>query len=78
MEKETENSAVMSATFPQDLVERKSLMSDEQFEAEKNFRVSCEIFRIIKEQGLISDKEYRKLNTIIAKKYGAFSYSLLG
>lgn len=52
-------------------------MTGQQFEAEKNYRVSHEVFRTLKTQGLITEGEYHKLNTIIAQKYGAYSYSLL-
>ena len=44
-------------------------MTPEQFEREKNYRVSLTIAKAMLAQRLISDLEYRKINSILLDKY---------
>ena len=46
-------------------------------EAEKNYRLSMYIFKKMLTDGVITNSEYKKIDTIIAKKYDAYSCSLL-
>lgn len=39
-------------------------------------RATMSLARSMRSQGIISDKEYAKIDTIIAKKYGISSYSI--
>ena len=77
MEVKAENTVVMPVMSVRDLVSRKLPMTTQQFEAEKNYALSDSILRKMLENSLITKSEYRKLNTIIAKKYGSISGSLL-
>lgn len=77
METKVENTVVTPVTSVKDLVSKKQPMTAQQFESEKNYALSDSIFRKMLENGLITKSEYRKLNTIIAKKYGSISGSLL-
>lgn len=52
-------------------------MTVEQFEAEKNYHLSMYIFKTMLTDGVITNSEYKKIDTIIAKKYDAYSCSLL-
>ena len=40
------------------------------------YQVTMSLARSMHFQGIISDKEYAKIDTIIAKKYGISSYSI--
>ena len=40
------------------------------------YQVTMSLARSMRFQGIISDKEYAKIDTIIAKKYGISSYSI--
>lgn len=51
-------------------------MTVEQFEAEKNYRLFMYIFKKMQTDGVITNSEYKKIDTIIAKKYDAYSCSL--
>ena len=77
MEMQTENTAVTNAISRQDLVLKRKPMTVEQFEAEKNYRLSMYIFKTMLTDGVITNSEYKKIDTIIAKKYDAYSCSLL-
>jgi hypothetical protein len=44
-------------------------MSKEQFEREKNYQVMVSIARNMVKKGLISKQEYKKIDTIMFKKY---------
>jgi predicted transcriptional regulator len=77
MEIKAENTVVTPVISVKDLVSKKLPMTAEQFEAEKKYAIADSIFRKMHENGLITKSEYRKLNTIITKKYGSISGSLL-
>ena len=40
------------------------------------YQVTMSLAGSMRSQGIISDKEYAKIDTIIAKKYGISSYSI--
>ena len=40
------------------------------------YQVTMSLARGMRSKGIISDKEYAKIDTIIAKKYGISSYSI--
>lgn len=44
-------------------------MTQEQFEREKNYGASMAVARAMLSKGLISDRDYRKIDTIFRKKY---------
>lgn len=44
-------------------------MTREQFEREKNYRVSIAIAKAMLLRKLITEKEYRKIDNILVKKY---------
>jgi hypothetical protein len=44
-------------------------MTKEQFEREKNYRVSISIIKLLLNKGIISEKDYRKIDTKLAQKY---------
>ncbi len=44
-------------------------MTKEQFEREKNYRTSLAIARNLVNRGIISEKDYRKIDTKLAQKY---------
>lgn len=44
-------------------------MTKEQFEREKNYGASMAVARAMLSKGLISEKEYRKIDTIFKQKY---------
>ncbi|MGI6121373.1 MAG: SHOCT domain-containing protein [Saccharofermentanales bacterium] len=44
-------------------------MTKEQFEREKNYRAALSIAKAMLSQGLISAREYGKIDTILIKKY---------
>ena len=70
----TVHTAVMSA---QDLVSNIQPMTREQFEAEKNYHASVSILSMLKQNGLITTDEFKKIQKIIAGKTGSYLYSLL-
>ncbi len=44
-------------------------MTTEQFEREKNYRTSLAIARNLVTRGIISEKDYRKIDTMLNKKF---------
>ena len=44
-------------------------MTHEQFEAEKKYSVSISIVKTWLKQGIISEKDYREIDTRLAQKY---------
>ena len=44
-------------------------MNKEQFEREKNYRVSITISKNLMDKGIISEKDYRKIDTRLVQKY---------
>lgn len=44
-------------------------MTKEQFEREKNYRISQAITKSMLNKGLITDREYKKIDTILKHKY---------
>ena len=77
METKRENTVHTSAISAQDLVSKFQLMTREQFESEKNYHISVSIIRILKQNGLITADEFKKIQKIIAGKTGSYLYSLL-
>jgi uncharacterized membrane protein len=51
------------------LAERRRAVTKEQFERQKNYGASMAVARAMLSKGLISDKEYRKIDTIFKRKY---------
>ena len=43
-------------------------MTSEQFEREKNYRTSLAITKNLLNKGIITEKDYRKIDTILAQK----------
>ena len=44
-------------------------MTKEQFECEKNYRVSISIAKTMLVRQLINEKEYKKIDSMLIKKY---------
>lgn len=44
-------------------------MTKEQLEREKNYRVSISLLKTLLDKGLITKKDYRKIDTRLAQKY---------
>jgi len=44
-------------------------MTKEQFECEKNYRVSIAIAKVMLSRQLINEKDYSKIDTMLIKKY---------
>ena len=44
-------------------------MTPEQFDREKNYGASMAVARAMLSKGLITDREYRKIDTFFRKKY---------
>jgi len=44
-------------------------MTTEQFQREKNYRVSVYIVKTLLEKGIISEVDYRKIDTKLARHY---------
>ena len=77
METKRENIVRTSAILAQDLVSKFQPMTREQFESEKNYHISVSVIRILKQNGLITADEFKKIQKIIAGKTGSYLYSLL-
>lgn len=70
METKTENTAVESATLRQDTADKyapENLML---------YRTSISLMKSLVEDGCFTDKEYRKICTILREKYGLSSSSI--
>jgi hypothetical protein len=50
-------------------MERRHTVTNAQFEREKNYGASMAIARIMLIQNVITNKEYRKIDTIFKQKY---------
>ena len=44
-------------------------MTKDQFEREKNYRTSLAIAKNLVTRGIISEKDYRKIDTMLTKKF---------
>lgn len=77
METKRENTVHTAATSAQDLVSKFQPMTREQFESEKNYHISVSIICILKQNGLITADEFKKIQKIIAGKTDSYLYSLL-
>jgi hypothetical protein len=44
-------------------------MTHEQFESEKNYRVSIAITKVMLMRKIINEKDYSKINTMLISKY---------
>ncbi len=44
-------------------------MTKEQFEREKNYQTSVALAKNLLRKGIISEKDYRKIDTILIQKY---------
>ena len=51
-------------------------MTKEQFEREKNYRISIYIAKSMLKQGLITKQEYKEIDTKLTKKYNPILGSL--
>ncbi len=67
MPPQAESTAAMSATSR--LVSEVLMMSEEQFRQEKLYQITMSIIRQMRKTRLITDEEYRQLDTIFAQKY---------
>jgi hypothetical protein len=45
------------------------LMTQEQFECEKNYRISLAVAKRMRLAGIISEQDYKKIDTILLEKY---------
>ena len=45
------------------------MMTKEQFQREKNYQTSRAIVRSMLDKGLVTEKEYKKIDTKLASKY---------
>lgn len=52
-------------------------MNDEQFEREKLYQASMEMFRKMLDQGLITEEEYEVIDTKMSEKYRPIIGTLL-
>lgn len=52
-------------------------MSDSDFEREKAYQITMSLVRQLKNQGAVTDEEYRKIDTIMLEKYRPFLGTLL-
>ena len=62
------NSAVILVTLSTDLKEV-TVMTSDQFEREKNYRVSVCIARSMLKEGVIDEREYSRINGFLVKRY---------
>jgi len=60
--------AAMPAILKTDL-EELTLMTHEQFEREKNYRVALFVAESMLKRGLITDQEYHEIDTILIEKH---------
>lgn len=51
-------------------------MTQVQFKQEKNYRVSLAIAKVMLKKGLISGRDYRKINSMLIAKYNPVIGSL--
>jgi hypothetical protein len=70
------NTAATPATSPTGSREA-TVMSDEQFEREKLYQASMEMFRMMLENGLITEDEYMVIDTRMKEKYTPIIGTLL-
>lgn len=56
---------------PSDTWQKKecNVMTKEQFEREKNYQTSVALAKNLLRKGIISEKDYRKIDTILIQKY---------
>lgn len=52
-------------------------MSDKEFKSEMNYQVTMSYVRQLKENGTISNEEYRQIDTIMLEKYRSVLGTLL-
>lgn len=46
-------------------------MSNQEFEAEKKYLLSVTIAKSLREKGLLTEEEYREIDTKLKEEYGA-------
>ena len=51
-------------------------MTKEQFQREKNYRVSISLLKTLLEKGIITEKDYRKIDTRLTRRYRSVFGSL--
>ena len=68
METRTENTAPMSATS-QTASEAVMAMNEDQFEREKLYQATMNMFRSMLKKGLITEKQYAIIDTKMLQKY---------
>lgn len=68
MEMRTENTAPTSATS-QTASEAVMVMNEDQFEREKLYQATMNMFRSILKKGLITEEQYTIINTKMLQKY---------
>ena len=68
---ENRNIAADSVILLHDMEERavSVLLTKEQFDREKNYRVSLAITKSLLDKGIITEKDYRKIDTMLAQKH---------
>ncbi|MDJ0304687.1 SHOCT domain-containing protein [Dehalobacter sp.] len=52
-------------------------MSEEQFEAEKDYQISIHLAKTLRQKGLLSDEEYAIIDTKLQEKYRPLFGTLL-
>lgn len=57
--------------------ERVTAMNDADFEREKAYQTTMSLLRQLKKNGTVTDEEYRKIDTIMLKKYRPIFGTLL-
>lgn len=60
---------VMIAISIQDSGKQVMIMTHEQFEREINYRVSIIVTQAMLKQGVIDERDYREIDTILSEKY---------
>ena len=68
METRTENTALMSATS-QTASEAVMAMNEDQFEREKLYQATMNMFRSMLKKGLITEEQYAIIDTKMLQKY---------
>lgn len=65
-----ENIALMTVIYRAGSIRKRgTLMTQEQFESEKNYRVSLEIAKRMLLAEIIDEQDYKKIDTILLGKY---------
>jgi hypothetical protein len=69
------NFVVMLVTYKAGLRRQRRSMTNEQFEREKNYRVSISIAKYMLSQKLITKEEYHRIDSMLIDKYLQYAKS---